>query len=30
MDTVLVHQADWTEAPEIPDGWVMANAPRLS
>jgi hypothetical protein len=28
METVLVNRAAWTDAPEVPDRWVIANAPR--
>ena len=25
---VLVNRADWTDAPDVPEGWVIANAAR--
>jgi hypothetical protein len=28
MNEVLVNRADRTEAPDLPDGWVIVNAPR--
>ena len=28
MEQVLVNRADWADAPEVPEGWQIANAPR--
>jgi hypothetical protein len=28
LTPVLVNRADWTDAPLVPDGWMIANAPR--